>query len=62
MEIVRNGLSLISILYCVNCIVMFLITANLKEKSPRILNIALVTAVIGVLLFAANIVSMMRLF
>lgn len=62
MEIVRNGLNLISILYCVNCIVMFLITANLKEKSPRILNIALVTAVIGVLLFAASIVSMMRLF
>lgn len=62
MEIVRNGLNLISILYCVTCIVMFIVNTSLKEKSPRILNIALVTAVIGVLLFAASIVSMMRLF
>ena len=62
MEIIRNGLSLISILYCVACIVMFCVNASLKEKSPHILNIALVTSVIGVLLIAANIVSMMRLF
>lgn len=61
MEIVRNGLSLVSILYFVTCIVMFSINANLKEKSPRMLDIALVTCVIGVLLIAANIVFMVRL-